>query len=68
MIAGALLSARCCQKCLQRLHATPHTSQLRNNKNKVVRMHVVRNGSSLSVPVDVMEDGRIGVSPKTLDN
>ncbi len=41
---------------------------LRNNKNKVVRMHVVRNGSSLSVPVDVMADGRIGVSPKSLDN
>ena len=41
---------------------------LRNNKNKVVRMHVVRNGSALSIPVDVMADGRIGVSPKSLDN
>jgi regulator of sigma E protease len=40
--------------------------ELRNNKNKVVRMHVIRNGNSMSVPVDVTEEGRIGVSPRSL--
>jgi regulator of sigma E protease len=41
---------------------------LRNNKNKVVRMHVIRNGNSISLPVDVTADGRIGVAPKSLEN
>jgi len=42
--------------------------ELRNNKNKVVRMHVMRNGNSMSVPVDVTSEGRIGVSPKSLQH
>jgi regulator of sigma E protease len=41
---------------------------LRNNKNKIVRMHVVRNGNTISIPVDVTSDGRIGVAPKSLEN
>jgi len=31
-------------------------------------MHIVRNGNAMSMPVDVTSDGRIGVSPKSLDN
>jgi regulator of sigma E protease len=41
--------------------------ELRNHKNKVVHMHIVRNGASISVPVDVTDEGRIGVAPRSLE-
>jgi regulator of sigma E protease len=37
--------------------------EMRNNKNKVVRLHVIRNGQTIGIPVDVTKEGRIGVSP-----
>jgi regulator of sigma E protease len=42
--------------------------ELRNNKNKVVRMHVVRDGNTLSLPVAVSDKGTIGLSPRSLEN
>lgn len=41
--------------------------ELRNHKNKVVHMHIVRAGASISVPVDVTDEGRIGVAPRSLE-
>ena len=41
--------------------------ELRNNKNKVVRLHVIRQGQSIAVPVDVTDEGRIGVAPRSLE-
>jgi len=42
--------------------------ELRNNKSKVVRMHIVRDGNTLSLPVAVSEKGTIGLSPRSLEN
>jgi regulator of sigma E protease len=42
--------------------------ELRNNKSKVVRMHVVRDGNTLSLPVAVSDKGTIGLSPRSLEN
>jgi regulator of sigma E protease len=42
--------------------------ELRNNKNKVVRLHLVREGQTMAVPVDVTDEGRIGVSPRSLEH
>jgi regulator of sigma E protease len=41
--------------------------ELRQNKNKVVRLHLIRNGVNMGIPVGVSKDGRIGVSPYTPD-
>ncbi len=37
--------------------------EMRNNKGQVVRLHVVRNGESIALPVEVSKDGTIGVGP-----
>ena len=41
--------------------------ELRNNKKKVVRLHLIRGGQTMAVPVDVTEEGRIGVAPRSLE-
>jgi regulator of sigma E protease len=41
--------------------------EMRLNKNKVVRLHVIRNGVNIGIPVGVSKDGRIGVSPYAAD-
>lgn len=39
--------------------------ELRNNKNKVVRLHIIRDGQAMGIPVDVTKDGKIGVAPRS---
>jgi regulator of sigma E protease len=41
--------------------------EMRDHKNKVVRLHVLRDGMQLTVPVDVTDEGRIGVAPRSLE-
>jgi regulator of sigma E protease len=41
--------------------------ELRNNKNKVVRLHLIRGGQTMAVAVDVTDEGRIGVAPRSLE-
>ena len=41
--------------------------ELRNNKNKVVRLHLIREGQTMAVAVDVTDEGRIGVAPRSLE-
>lgn len=43
------------------------TRELKKNKGKVVRMHIVRNGSTLALPVGVSPEGTVGLGPKSLD-
>jgi regulator of sigma E protease len=40
---------------------------MRNNKNKVVRIHIIRNGQAMGIPVGITKEGRIGVSPYSAD-
>jgi regulator of sigma E protease len=42
--------------------------ELRNNKGKVVRMHVIRNGERLAIPVEVSKEGTIGVGAVPLSS
>jgi regulator of sigma E protease len=41
--------------------------EMRNNKNKVVRIHIIRNGQAMGIPVGITKEGRIGVSPYSAD-
>ncbi|MBL0315646.1 MAG: RIP metalloprotease RseP [Flavobacteriales bacterium] len=42
--------------------------EIRNNKNKLVRLHVVRDGQTIAVPVMVSKEGKIGVGPQSIDH